>query len=87
MAGAARDAEFPKISRSIIFSREAFREAMWKKISSLFAVPAIGKSISVLRLPRGSSEERDETNAALRVCFPRGRDPPVPGGARLVDVL
>ena len=32
MAGDANNAEVPKISRSITFSREASWEAMWKKI-------------------------------------------------------
>jgi hypothetical protein len=32
MAGDARDAEFPEISRSIIDNREAFWAAMWREI-------------------------------------------------------
>jgi hypothetical protein len=48
MGGGANDAEVPKICRFIMFSRAAFWEGMWKKISSPFAVCAIGKSISEL---------------------------------------
>jgi hypothetical protein len=60
---------------------------MWKRISSLFAVSAIGKSIFVPRLPYGSSEARDERNDAHRVFFPRDLSPPVPGRVPLVDWL
>jgi hypothetical protein len=87
MGGAARDAEFREISRSITGSREAFWEGMWKKTSSLFAVPAIGKSIFMQRPLNGSSEARDETNAARRACFLRDHGPPAPSCVRLVDVL
>ena len=61
MAGDANDVEFPKISMSITCSDEAFWEAMWKKISSPFAVSAIGKSMSELtvKMPRGSSESKN----------------------------
>jgi len=62
MAGDAKDAERRKISRFIIFSREADWEATWKKISSLFAVPAIAKSISVPKRPSGPREARDKRN-------------------------
>jgi hypothetical protein len=58
MVGDVNDAEVPKISRSIIFGREAMWETMWKKISSPFAVYAIEKSISVPRLSHGSSCKR-----------------------------
>ena len=69
MAGDANDAGFPKISMSITCSREAFWEAMWKKISSPFAVSAIGKSMSELKvkIPRGSSEAKNN----LRSTNPR----------------
>jgi hypothetical protein len=70
MAGDAKDAEVPKIFRSITLSRAVFWETMWRKISSLFAVHAIGKSISVPRLSCGLSEARDERNDAHRLCFP-----------------
>jgi hypothetical protein len=46
----------------------------WKKISSLFAVHAIAKSISVPRLLHGSREARDEGNDALSVLFPADYD-------------
>ena len=46
MAGAANDAEVPKICRSITFSRVAFWEAMRMKISSPCAVYAIGNSMA-----------------------------------------
>ncbi len=58
MVGAANDAEVPKVSRSITFSRAAIWEAMWKKISSPFAVHAIGGSISVRNVPRGSGKTK-----------------------------
>jgi hypothetical protein len=54
--------EAPRICRSIIGSREAFREAMWKKTSSRFAMPAIGKSIYVPGHPSGPNEANDERN-------------------------
>ena len=50
MAGDANDAEVPRIFRFIICSRAAFWERMWKKISSLFVVPAIDKSTWVRRV-------------------------------------
>jgi hypothetical protein len=62
MAGDARDAEVPRISRSIIGSREASLKAMWKETSSRFAVPAIGKSIYVPGHPSGPNEANDERN-------------------------
>jgi hypothetical protein len=87
MAGDARDAESPEISRSIIGSREAFWEAMWKKTSSLFAVPAIGKSIYMPRLLSSLSEASDERNDAHRVCFLRDHHSPVPRQVPLVDLV
>ena len=62
MAGDANDAEVPKIFRFIICSREAFWEGMWKRISSPFAVRAIGKSISISSRWRGSRGARDKVN-------------------------
>jgi hypothetical protein len=70
MVGDANDAEVPKICRFIICSRAACWEEMWKKTLSLFAVDAIGKSISVPGLLRGRSEEWNERRDAHRVCFP-----------------
>jgi hypothetical protein len=55
MAGAANDAEAPKICRFIICSRAAFWEGMWKKTSSPFAFFAISESISEPKVPRCSS--------------------------------
>jgi len=62
IAGDANDAEVLKISRSITSSSEVVREAMWKKISSPFAMYAIGKSMSVPILFGGSSRAGDERN-------------------------
>lgn len=53
MAGDANDAELPKISRSITFSREAILGEMWKRISSPCVMSAIEKSISVPRILHG----------------------------------
>jgi hypothetical protein len=64
MAGDANDAEVPKICRSSTCNRAAFREAMWKKISSPFVVGAIEKSASAPRLPHGST--CDWVNYALQ---------------------
>jgi hypothetical protein len=50
MAGDVNDVEVPKICRSITCSHEANWERMWKKISSLFVVPAIDKSTWVRRV-------------------------------------
>ena len=67
MAGAANDAEAPKICRFIICSRAAFWEGMWKKISSPFAACAIGKSISEPKVQRGSSKAKNKRFTATEV--------------------
>jgi hypothetical protein len=87
MVGDANDAEVAKTCRFIICSRVACWEGMWKKISSPFAVPAIGRFISVPRQLRGRSEELNERHDAHRVCFPPDHDTPVLGRAPLVDYL
>jgi hypothetical protein len=51
--GGVRDVALPKISRSITSNREAFWEVMWKKTSSLFAMLAVGKFISMPMLVMG----------------------------------
>jgi hypothetical protein len=76
-----------KFPRSAGSSFAACWEGMWKKTLSPFAVDAIGKSISVPRLPRGRSEEWNERHDAHRVCFPPDHDTPVLGRVPLVDYL
>ncbi len=75
MAGTANDAEVPKIYRFIIIcSREAFWEAMRKKISSPCAVDVIEKSISEPKILRGSNEAKNNLSAATeatRACASR----------------
>jgi hypothetical protein len=79
--------KLPKIPRTIILTCEVYPDTMSKKISSLFAVRPIDKSVSGPRLLRGWIEVNDEGNDAHRVCFPPDHGPPVPGRVPLVDML
>jgi hypothetical protein len=87
MVGDASNAEVPKICRFIICSRAAGWEGMWEKISSPFAVPAIGRFTSVPRQLRGRSKELNERHDAHRVCFPPDHDTRVLGRVPLVGYL
>src|SRR5277367_4737325 len=60
---------------------------MWKKISSPFAVPAIGRFTSVPRQLRGRSEELSERRDAHRVYLPPDHGTPVLGSVPLADML
>ena len=55
MAGDASNAAVLTIFRSIMFSRGANWEGMWKKILSPFVVCAIDKSICESKVPPGSN--------------------------------
>ncbi len=67
MAGDANNAEVPKISRFITFSREASWEATSKKISSHSAADVIVEPIFILVVVRGSSEAKYEVNDVRRL--------------------